>query len=87
MLQCLQNIYHLLTFIHRETQSLLLKIIGKSKSTVWYPKIYQNKNPKYLDVLSHCIDHSNFPYDNKFIKDESDNIGMWNARVSHALTI
>ena len=71
-------------FYTQRNSKLTIKDYWKEQKEYWYPKIYQNKNPKYLDVLSHCIDHSNFPYDNKFIKDESDNIGMWNARVSHA---
>jgi carbamoyltransferase len=71
-------------YFTQRNSKLTIQDYWKEQKEYWYPKIYENKNPKYLDVLSHCIDESNFPYDKKYIKNESDNIGMWNARVSHA---
>ncbi len=55
----------------------------KEQKEFWYPKLYENKDPKYLEVLSHRVDKSNFPYDESLIKHESDNEGMWNARVKY----
>ncbi len=55
----------------------------KEQKDYWYPKIYQNKNPNYMDVLSHRVDKKTFPYDETLIKNESDYEGMWNARVKH----
>jgi len=55
----------------------------KEQKEYWYPKLIENKNPKYLDVLSHRVDKANFPYDESLIRSESDSEGMWNARVKH----
>jgi len=55
----------------------------KEQKEYWYPKIYQNANPKYMDVLSHRVDKKTFPYDETLIKNESDYEGMWNARTKH----
>ena len=55
----------------------------KEQKEYWYPKLYENKSPSYLDVLSHRVDKSNFPYDETLIKNETDNLGMWDARVKH----
>ena len=55
----------------------------KEQKEYWYPKLIENKNPKYLDVLSHRVEKKNFPYDESLINNESDSDGMWNARVKH----
>lgn len=55
----------------------------KEQKEFWYPKLIENKNPKYLEVLSHRVDKTNFPYDESLISSESDSEGMWNARVKH----
>ena len=55
----------------------------KEQNEYWYPKLLENKNPKYLDVMSHRIDKANFPYDESLIKSESDTQGMWDARIKH----
>ena len=55
----------------------------KEQKEYWYPKLYENKKPKYLDILSHRVDKKSFPYDEKLIKDELDHEGMWLARVKH----
>ena len=70
-------------FYTQRNSKLTIQDYWKEQKEYWYPKLYENKNPKYLDVLSHCIDESSFHYDKKYIKDESDNIGMWDARVNH----
>lgn len=49
----------------------------------WYPKLYEGKNPKYLEIFSKYVDLKNFPYDNSLIKDENDHEGMWKARIKH----
>ena len=70
-------------FYTQRNSKLTIQDYWKEQKEYWYPKLYENKNPKYLDILSHCIDESNFHYDKKYIKDESDNLGMWDARVNH----
>ena len=50
----------------------------------WYPKLYENKNPRYLELFKHRIDESKFPYDETLIEDENDCSGMWEARLKHA---
>lgn len=70
-------------FYTSRNSRLSIKDYWKEQTEFWYPKLYKNKNPKYLDVLSHRVDRNNFPYDESLIKDESDNLGMWDARVKH----
>jgi carbamoyltransferase len=45
----------------------------------WYPRLYEGKKPKYLDIMQHRID-KNFPYDKSLIKHEEDSEGMLEAR-------
>ena len=71
-------------FYTSRNSKLTIKDYWKEQKEYWYPKLYENKTPKYLDVLSHRMDKDNFPYDESLIKDENDNEGMWNARVKHA---
>ncbi len=52
----------------------------KEQKEYWYPKLYQDKSPKYMDVLSHRVD-KNFPYDQSLINDEEDHEGMMKARI------
>jgi len=54
----------------------------KEQNEYWYPKFYENKEPKYLEVFKHRID-KNFPYDKSLIKDENDSKGMLKARIKH----
>lgn len=70
-------------FYTSRNSKLSIKDYWKEQNEYWFPKIYENKDPKYLDVLSHRVDKENFPYDESLIKNESDNEGMWNARVQH----
>lgn len=70
-------------FYTSRNSKLSIKDYWKEQNEYWYPKLYENKNPKYLDVLSHRVDRNNFPYDESLFEDENDNIGMWNARVKH----
>lgn len=55
----------------------------KEQTDYWYPKLIENKKPKYLEVLSHKVNKNDFPYDESLIKSEDDTEGMWNARVKH----
>ena len=55
----------------------------KEQKEYWYPKLYENKSPKYLDVMSHRVNERNFHYDKSLIKNESDANGMWLARKKH----
>jgi len=49
----------------------------------WYPKLYEGKDPSYIELFKKHIDMSRFPYDESLIKDEKDHQGMWKARVKH----
>ena len=69
-------------YVSRNSQ-LSIKDYWKEQTDYWYPKLIENKSPKYLDVLSHKVNKENFPYDESLIKDENDKEGMWNARVKH----
>ena len=55
----------------------------KEQREYWYPKLFENKNPKYLDIFSHKVNKDNFPYDESLIKDEKDHEGMIQARLKH----
>ena len=66
-----------------KNSKMSIKDYWKEQKEYWYPKLIENKNPKYLEVLSHRVDKNNFHYDSSLIKDESDSDGMWKARVKH----
>ncbi len=51
----------------------------KEQKEYWYPRLYEGKKPKYLDIMQHRID-KNFPYDKSLIKHEEDFEGMLEAR-------
>ena len=55
----------------------------KEQREYWYPKLFENKDPKYLDIFSHKVNKDNFPYDESLIKDEKDHDGMLKARLKH----
>lgn len=55
----------------------------KEQREYWYPKLFENKDPKYLDIFSHKVNKDNFPYDESLIKDEKDHEGMLQARLKH----
>ena len=67
----------------KRNSKLSIQDYWKEQTDYWYPKLIENKDPKYLEVMSHLVDKDNFHYDEKLIKNESDASGMWNARVSH----
>tara|TARA_B100000900_G_scaffold415102_1_gene443801 strand:+ start:426 stop:2195 length:1770 start_codon:yes stop_codon:yes gene_type:complete len=69
-------------YVSRNSQ-LSIRDYWKEQTDYWYPKLIQNKNPKYLEVLSHRVNKDEFPYDETLIKNESDTEGMWLARVKH----
>ena len=54
----------------------------KEQKEYWYPRLFLNQKPNYLEVMSHRID-KNFPYDESLIKDEEDHEGMMKARIKH----
>ena len=69
-------------YVKRNSQ-LTIKDYWKEQTDYWYPKLLEAKDPSYLDVMHHVVDKDGFAYETKFIKNESDNIGMWDARVDH----
>ena len=55
----------------------------KEQREYWYPKLYEQKEPEYLDIFKHHIDDESFIYDKGLIKNEADHEGMWEARKNH----
>ncbi len=70
-------------FYTSRNSKLSIQDYWKEQKEYWYPKLYEDKNPNYLDVLSHRAKKENFPYDETLIKNENDNLGMWKARVKY----
>lgn len=59
----------------------------KEQREYWYPKLYENKSPKYLSLFSNHVYEDLFPYNKGFIKDENDHKGMWQARVDYVCKV
>ena len=74
-----KNIKPAYFYVSRNSQ-LSIKDYLKEQKEYWYPKLYENKTPKYLDIFKDKIDKENFPYDESMISDENDWEGMWKAR-------
>lgn len=55
----------------------------KEQKEYWYPKLYEGKDPSYLEIFEKYVDKETFPYNNNLIKDENDHKGMWKARVDY----
>lgn len=55
----------------------------KEQKEYWYPKLYEGKDPNYLEIFAKYVDKETFPYNNNLIKDENDHKGMWKARVEY----
>lgn len=70
-------------FYTSRNSTLTIADYWKEQKEYWYPKLYENKNPKYLDIFSDKVDKDNFPYDESFIQHERDHEGMWQARLNH----
>ena len=54
----------------------------KEQKKYWYPRFYENKNPKYLNIFSDKAETVDSPYDYSFIKNEDDSKGMLKSRLS-----
>lgn len=74
-----KNIKPAYFYVSRNSQ-LSVKDYLKEQKEYWYPKLYENKNPSYLEIFKYKVDEENFPYDKTLIKDENDWEGMWEAR-------
>jgi carbamoyltransferase len=55
----------------------------KEQREYWYPKLYEGKDPQYMEVFADYVDRESFPYDESLIADEKDHRGMWQARLKH----
>lgn len=67
----------------RRNATFSIEDYWREQKEYWYPKLYEGKDPKYLDIFAHRVDKSRFPYDERLIKDEKDHKGMFRARVDH----
>lgn len=74
-----KNIKPAYFFVSRNSQ-LTVKEYLKEQKEYWYPKLYENESPSYLEIFRDKIDQKNFPYEKTLIKDENDWEGMWEAR-------
>lgn len=74
-----KNIKPAYFYVSRNSQ-LAVKDYLREQKEYWYPKLYENKNPSYLEIFKDKVDEENFPYDKTLIKDENDWEGMWEAR-------
>ena len=74
-----KNIKPAYFYVSRNSQ-LAVKDYLKEQKEYWYPKLYENKSPSYLEIFKDKVDEKNFPYDKTLIKDENDWEGMWEAR-------
>lgn len=59
----------------------------KEQREYWYPKLYEEKEPNYMEVFSQYVDRDTFCYDESLIKHENDHVGMWKARLKHATEV
>ena len=57
-------------FYTRRNSTFSIKDYWKEQIEYWYPKLYEGKNPKYMEIFADRIDLNHFPYDKSFIKDE-----------------
>ncbi len=67
-------------FIVRRDSDFSIADFWKEQKDYWYPKIYENKKLEYTEVFRDKIKSENFVYDKKFIKNDSDSLGMQDAR-------
>ena len=70
-------------FYTSRNSTLTIADYWKEQKEYWYPKLYKNQDPKYLDIFANKVDKDNFPYDESLIKHERDHEGMWKARLNH----
>ncbi len=70
-------------FYTQRNATFSIKDYWKEQKEYWYPRLYEDKKPKYLEIFKNKINKENFPYDESFIKSEDDYEGMWKARLSH----
>ncbi len=70
-------------FYTSRNSTLTVSDYWKEQKEYWYPKLIENKNPKYLEIFADKINKDDFPYDESFIKHELDHKGMWKARLNH----
>ena len=70
-------------FYTSRNSTLTIADYWKEQKEYWYPKLYKNEDPKYLDIFADKVDKNNFPYDESLIKHERDHEGMWKARLDH----
>ncbi len=70
-------------FYTSRNSTLTIADYWKEQKEYWYPKLYKNQDPKYLDIFADKVDKDNFPYDESLIKHERDHEGMWKARLNH----
>lgn len=70
-------------FYIKRNATLNIKDYWREQKEYWYPRIYENKKIKYLDVFRDKIDEEGFIYDKSLIRDEDDSQGMLQARIKN----
>jgi carbamoyltransferase len=70
-------------FQTRRNTNFTIEDYWREQREYWFPIIYENKKPSYIDIFSHHINDEDFPYNKKLIAHELDHEGMWRARLEH----
>lgn len=70
-------------FYTRRNSTFSIQDYWKEQKYYWYPKLYEKKNPSYLDLFKDHVENTDFPYDKNLITSETDHKGMWKARLKH----
>lgn len=68
-------------FITRRNVTFTVEDYWREQKEYWKPKLYEGKDPKYLDIFAHRVDYDRFPYDRSLIQHEGDTEGMLAARL------
>ena len=71
-------------FKTRRNATFSIEDYWKEQKDYWYPKLYEGKSPSYTDIFAKHVRRADFRYDQDLIKNESDHVGMWAARLKHA---
>jgi carbamoyltransferase len=68
--------YHIV----KRSTTFSIEDFWKEQTLYWYPKIYQNKKPSYLEIFNDKKADVNSPYDYSFVENEDDTRGMLGSR-------
>jgi carbamoyltransferase len=70
-------------FMTKRNTTFSIADYWREQTDYWYPRIYENREVKFVEVFSDKVESIDFPYDRSLIADEDDGIGMRKARHKH----